>query len=137
MARITYDDRAMKCMSLFETITKTQLKDCIIDNIVLFIVQEGQIGKAVGKKGANVRALERALKTRVKIVEWNPELVRFVQNLIYPAKLKGITEEDGVVVMDPVDLKTRGMLIGRNASTLRNYEAIVQRYFDVKELKVV
>jgi len=35
-----------------------------------------------------------------------------------------------------LDLKTRGLLIGRNAAHLRSYEEIMKRYFPVKELKV-
>jgi hypothetical protein len=50
---------------------------------------------------------------------------------------KEIAEEDGVFILTPVDLKTRGMLIGRNATNLRAFESIVQRYFPVKEIKVI
>ena len=83
-----------------------------------------------------MRALENALKTRVKIVEWSPNLVKFVQSLVFPAKLKEVSEQDGIVVLEPIDLKTRGILIGRNASNLRRFEEILKRYFDIKELKV-
>jgi N utilization substance protein A len=129
---------AMKFMSLFESITRAKLKDCIIrENTVLFIVHPGEIGKAVGSKGANVRKLERALNKKVKIVEFSPEPVNFIKNLIHPLQVKEITEDEGIYTLTPVDLKTRGMLIGRNASHLRAYEDVVKRYFPVKELKVV
>ena len=45
-------------------------------------------------------------------------------------------EEGGIVFLDPKDLKTRGLLIGRGASNLRFFEAIVKRYFPIDELKV-
>lgn len=136
-ARIKYDVDSMKFMSLFESITKAKLKDCVVrDNFILFIVQPGEIGRAVGAKGVNVRKLERLLKKRVKIVEFDPEPVNFIKNLIHPLKVKEITEEDGVYTLVPVDLKTRGMLIGRNASHLRAYEEVIKRYFPVQELKV-
>lgn len=136
-ARIKYDVDSMKFMSLFESITKAKLKDCVVrDNFILFIVQPGEIGRAVGAKGVNVRKLERLLKRKVKIVEFDPEPVNFIKNLIHPLKVKEITEEDGVYTLVPVDLKTRGMLIGRNASHLRAYEEVIKRYFPVQELKV-
>jgi len=137
-AKIIYDMSAMKFMSLFESITRSKLKDCIIkDTLVLFIVQPNEIGKAVGAKGVNVRKLERILKKKIKIVEFSPEPVNFIKNLVHPLQVKEITEDEGVYIMTPVDLKTRGMLIGRNASHLRAYEDIIKRYFPIKELKVI
>ena len=137
-AKIVYDIDAMKFMSLFENITRAKLKDCIIkDNMILFIVQPNEISKAIGSKGANVKKLERMLNKRVKIVEFASEPVNFIKNLIHPLQVKEIKEEDGIYTLAPVDLKTRGMLIGRNASNLRAYEDVVKRYFPVQELKVV
>ena len=137
-AKIVYDIDAMKFMSLFENITRAKLKDCIIkENMVLFIVQPNEISKAIGSKGANVKKLERILNKRVKIVEFASEPVNFIKNLIHPLQVKEITEEDGVYTLTPVDLKTRGMLIGRNASNLRAFEEVVKRYFPVQEMKVV
>jgi len=137
-AKIVYDMSAMKFMSLFESITRAKLKDCVIkENMVLFIVHPNEIGKAVGSKGANVRKLEKVLNKKVKIVEFSPEPVNFIKNLVHPLQVKEITEDEGTYTLTPVDLKTRGMLIGRNASHLRAYEDVVKRYFPVKELKVI
>ena len=136
-AKIIYDVNAMKFMSLFETITKAKLKDCIIkESLVLFVVQPNEVGRAVGPKGANVKKLERILKKKVKIIEFAAEPVNFIKNLIHPLQVKEINEEDGVYTLTPLDLKTRGLLIGRNAAHLRSYEEIMKRYFPVKELKV-
>ena len=136
--KIVYDMSAMKFMSLFESITRSKLKDCIIkENMILFIVQPNEIGKAVGAKGVNVRKLERILKKKVKIVEFNPEPVNFIKNLVHPLQVKEITEDKGTYTLAPIDLKTRGLLIGRNATHLRAYEEIIKRYFPLKELKVI
>ena len=43
MARIVYDDKAMKFMALFERITRADLKDCIIGDVIIFIVKENEI----------------------------------------------------------------------------------------------
>ncbi|MEM4263414.1 MAG: NusA-like transcription termination signal-binding factor [Candidatus Woesearchaeota archaeon] len=137
-SKIIYDEKIMKFMSIFESITHAQLKDCVNqEGIVIFIVQQNEIGKAIGAKGSNVHKLERVFNKKVKIVEFSPEPVSFIKNLIYPLQVKEIREDDGTYVITAVDLKTRGMLIGRNASHLRAYEAVVQRYFPIKELKVV
>lgn len=137
-AKIIYDTGTMQVMVHFERMTGAKLKDCIIkEQQVIFIVEPGNIGKAIGPKGVNVKRLENALKKKVKIVEFSHELVSFIKNLAYPIDVKEVREkDDGVVVIVPPDLKSRGLLIGRNAQTLRAYEAVVQRYFSIKELKV-
>ncbi len=136
--RIVYDTGTMQVMVHFEQLTHARLKDCIIgEQQVFFVVEPGDIGKAIGPKGAHVRRLEAALKKKVKMVEFAPELVSFIKNLVYPIDVKQVREQDdGIVIILPPDLKARGLLIGRNAQTLRAYEAVVQRFFPIKELRV-
>jgi N utilization substance protein A len=136
--KIVYDTGAMQVMAHFEQMTRAKLKDCIIrEQQVIFVVEPGDIARAIGPKGANVRRLEAALKKKVKMVEFAPELVSFIKNLVYPIDVKQVREQgDGIVVISPPDLKSRGLLIGRNAQTLRAYEAVVQRFFPIKELRV-
>lgn len=137
-AKIVYDTGTMQVMAHFEQLTRARLKDCIVrEQQVIFVVEPGDIAKAIGPRGAHVRRLEGALKKKVKIVEYAPELVSFIKNLVYPIDVKQVREQpDGVVVIMPPDLKSRGLLIGRNAQTLRAYEAVVQRFFPIKELRV-
>ncbi len=134
-----YDNQTLKTMSLFENITRTRLKDCFIDDndLLTFIVEQGQLGKAVGKKAANVKKLEKLLNRKIKILEFNPDVIRFVKNLIYPLKAKDIAKEEDEIIITGPDTKTKGLLIGKNAKNLRNTEKIVKKYFDIKEIKVV
>ena len=137
MTKIIYDTQTMQVMTLFETITQAELKDCIfLDESVLFVVQEAQIGKAIGKQGRNAHQLEKALKRKVKIVEFSPDVVTFIKNLFYPLQTNNVTSEDGTVTVVPVDSRTRGQMIGRNAAYLRWIEDIVKRYFQIKEIKI-
>ncbi len=132
-----YDINSMKFITLFENITKVSAKDCIIqDKQIIFIVNMSDIGAAVGPKGANVRKLEQTIKKKIKIAGYSQELTEFIKSLVAPLQLEDITEEDGIVVMTAKDLKTRGLLIGRTASILRAYEAVIKRFFPIKELKV-
>jgi len=135
--KIVYDAALMKIMSLFENVTRARIKDCIIqDNQLLFVVQPNEIAKAIGPKGKNVKKLEAMLKKRIKIVEFNEEPATFIKGLVHPLQVREVNEEDGVFTITAADLKTRGLLIGRNASHLRAFESIVKRYFPIKELKV-
>ena len=125
-------------MSMFESITRAKLKDCVIDSnsMLIFIVEENEMGRAIGKGGQNVRRLERMLNRKIKIVEFNSQAIQFVQNLIYPLTPKEIKEEDGNIIIIGKDTKTKGLLIGRDSRNLKNYNSIVKRFIDIDELKV-
>jgi N utilization substance protein A len=137
--KITYDANSMKLMSMFENMTGAKVKDCFENKgAVVFVVEEGDIGKALGKKASNVRRMEGLLKKRIRIIESNPDIIRFVSNVIMPNRAKDITYNEGIITIVPEDSQSRGYLIGRAAEVLRNNESIVQRYFsEVKEMKVV
>lgn len=135
--KITYDTETMKIMSLFQTLTQAGLKDCFVEeNQIVFVVQPGEIGRAIGKNASNVRRLTSMLKRKIKIVEFNENLIEFIKNIVQPLKLASIEETDGTVVLTAADTQTRGLLIGRAAQNLRKLEKQVRRYFDVKEIKV-
>jgi transcription termination/antitermination protein NusA len=136
VAKIKYSADIMKFMSLFESMTGARVKDCLVNDVVTFIVHESEMGKAIGKKGSNIRRLENVLKKRIKLVEFNSDVSKFASNLTYPLKLKDVNEEDGVVTLHAEDTKTRGILIGRDRKNIRSINDIVKRYFKVNEVIV-
>lgn len=138
MTKISFDIDSMQFISMFESMTHAKVKDCIKKpDKLIFIVETGEIGKAIGKKGANIRKLENKFKKKIKIIEFDEDPLIFTQNVFYPNKAKDISEEEGVITITPIDNTTRGYFIGRGASNLRNAEEIVKRYFEIKEIKVI
>ena len=137
--KIKYDNTLIKLMSFFESVTRAKLRDCFVDQngMLVFVVEPAQYGLAVGRAGSNVKRLEAALKKKVKIVEFSDDVALFVASLIQPSKAKQIRFEAGTVTITPDSSESRGYIIGRAGRNLRNYESIAQRYFNVKEIKVV
>jgi transcription termination/antitermination protein NusA len=136
---IKYDLQSMKYMTYFERLTKAKVKDCFEDSNenLIFVVQDGEIGKALGKNCKTVLKLKEKLPNKkVKIVEYSSNLIKFIKNLIFPYKVQEINQEDDTIKLKSDDMKTKGLLIGKNGRNLRNYEGIVNRYFKIKEIKV-
>ena len=137
MNKIKYSQDLMKFMSIFENITNAKLKDCINNKQFVFIVHENEIAKAIGRNGSNVRRLEIMLRKKIKVVEFNNDPLIFVRNLIAPLKAKDIKIEQETIIIQGQDRKTNGLIIGRDAQNLREYESIAKRYFPIKEIKVI
>ena len=139
MEKIKYDSSSMQLISMFERMTSAKLKDAFeVDNLQVFVVKPGFIGKAVGKKGANVKKLADMLKKNIKIIEYNPKIEVFAKNVtfpIIPAKIE-YDQKEKVLTLIPKDLLSRGLLIGKQAVKLRETEKIIKRFFDIEEVKV-
>lgn len=136
MARIKYNIDVIKYITLFESLTGAKVKDCIVNESIVFIIHENEMGKAIGKQGANIRRVENAIKKKIRLVEFNSDISQFIQNLISPIRAKEIKEEEGIVTIYGNDTKSRGLLIGRDRRNLNSVNDIVKRYFGIKEIKV-
>jgi len=134
-----YDVESLQLMTLFEKITKSKLKDCFTSKDKLyFIVQFGEFRRALGQNKENIQKLVKATNRNIKIVEFNPNVLEFTKNIMYPLRMEDIQMIEGVITIKGTDTKTKGLMIGARAQNLRNYESIIQKYFEeIKEIKVV
>jgi transcription termination/antitermination protein NusA len=133
--KITYTKELLEVMNIFSHMTHASLKDCFeYDELLYFIVLPGQVGKAVGKEGTNVKRLQQKLNRRIKIVEFSDSAIKFVKNLIYPLRVE-ISEDNGTVYIRSDDRQTKARIIGRDAKHLNMVSSVVKRYFSV-DIKV-
>ncbi|MBI4439353.1 NusA-like transcription termination signal-binding factor [Candidatus Woesearchaeota archaeon] len=138
MEKIRYDINTMKFISLFESLSGARVKDCIeIEDGLLFVIEPGEMGRAIGKNGSNIKRLESAIKKSVKVVEFNDDAGEFVRALLYPTVPDEVAFEGEIITITGRDIRTRGIIIGRDRSRINQIKQIVGRYFKVSEIKVV
>jgi len=132
------DTETLRLIRLFAHVTNARVKDCFTyKNKLTFVVEEGELGKALGKNRSKLIKIEQLLKRKIKIVEYNHDKLRFIINLLHPLKVTDIKEEDGIITIKGGDTKTKGLMIGARAQNLRATEEVVRKYFDCKEIKVI
>jgi transcription termination/antitermination protein NusA len=141
-----FDTVSLMQISLFEKFTHAKTKDCFEDQFkrLVFCVEPGELFKAIGKDGANVKNLEARFNRKLWIIEFQPELEKFVAGLCYPNKVKSVEYDvqslwdttKHIVLITPENLLSRGYIIGKTGTNLRNMELVCQRYFKVDEIKV-
>ncbi|MBU0636585.1 NusA-like transcription termination signal-binding factor, partial [Candidatus Micrarchaeota archaeon] len=57
-------------LNVFQSVSRTHAKDCLIgNNMISFLVKEGQMGLTIGKNGENVKKLRKLLKKNVELFE--------------------------------------------------------------------
>jgi len=137
---VKYDTELIGQINLFEKITRTSVKECFFfKEKQTFMVQAGQMNKALGKNKVNLIKLEKLFNKQLRIIEFHSELLRFIQNLIAPLRCTKISEDEpGIVTIIGPDTKTKGLMIGSKAKNLRETEEITKKYFpELQEIKVV
>lgn len=90
---IKFTANEIRYIALFENMTGAMVKDCIIDDEngkVTFVVKNGDMGLAIGKKGSTVSKVQRAVDKGVEIIELSDDPIQFIKNILSPAELQSI-----------------------------------------------
>ena len=137
MIKARYDSDSMKLIALFESMTGANVKDCILNEKLVFVIEENEMARAIGKNGIHIKKLESMMKKKIRLVEFSKDVAKFIKNLAYPIEISNIENDGGKITLFGKDTSTRAMLIGRERQNINHIKEIAQRYFDVKEVKVV
>ena len=139
--KITCDE--MRYIALFESVSGAGVKDCIIDEEqerAIFIVNQGQVGVAIGKGGRNIHTLERMTGKKHEIIEYSEDPVQFIKNALKPAQVREVRvseRTDGkkmaVVTVNPKD---KGVAIGKNGKNAERLRFLAKRYFDIQNVSI-
>ena len=119
-------------INLFEQVTSAKVKDCFVDGCVTFVVEEGNVQKAV----RGLERVKRMIKRDVKIIGFSTDPVKFIKNLLYPVKVKGVKKEGDTVIVYCPDVQTKGKVFGRERKNLKYMLGLMKKYFGVEEIKV-
>lgn len=111
-----------------EKVSKVNAKDCIIkNNVISYLVNEKEIGKAIGKKAINIKELEKKLKKRVEIIGFYKKPEDIIKNN-FKVELKEINKKGKklIINLDQINKKKVMSNIGRlkriNELIERNYQ---------------
>ena len=138
MGRLKLDTDTLGLGTIMERITRTRVKDCFKEeDTVYFVVGSGELGKAVGKGGSNIRKVQEELGKKIKVIEFRSNIADFVKNIIYPLKVEQVIEEEGIVKIKERSKKTKSLLIGRGGKNLKLINRAVKRFFNVSDVIVV
>jgi len=140
MVRLKLDQDTLGLSSILERVARVRVKDCFKDDtneVVYFVVETGELGKAIGKGGANIKQLQQELGKRIRMVEYHPDVVDFIKGFIHPSEVAEVVQEGNVVVLKDENRKTKSLLIGRDGKNLRLLNRAVKRFFNVDEVKII
>lgn len=133
--RVKLDSEVMQLSAIFERKTHTRVKYSFQDeDTIYFIVEQGDLGKALGKGASNLKYFSEKFKKRLKLIQYDPKVERFVANIIFPNKVQEIVLVDNTIEIRDSSYKTKGLIVGRNGKNLNFLKKALKRFhpYDVK-----
>ena len=133
----------MRLISLFQNVTKATARDCLDDekqDRIIFVVNEGKMGLAIGKGGSNIKSLQNILKRNVELVEHFDDPTKFLKNILNPKfvhEVKIDTKADGsshAIVI--VDHGKKGLVVGRDGRNAEKARLFAKRYFNISNVLI-
>ncbi len=140
MNEIKLDTEAFWYISAFERVTRTKALDCYIaDNRLVYVVDEGSLGEAIGKGSTRLNRLKSMLNRPVDIVEFSSQPEKFVSNIFYRFKVNRaeITMRgDRQICIIWVRPQDKGMVIGKGGRNLRLARELVKRHHNIDDVVI-
>ncbi|MGI0036964.1 MAG: NusA-like transcription termination signal-binding factor [Nitrososphaera sp.] len=144
MTEIKLTSDELRLMSLFQSITSATARDCIVDDRmerVIFVVNKGQMGLAIGKGGSTIKQLQNVVAKKVELVEYSEDATEFIRNMLNAdlvSEVKISDRNDGtkqaVVV---VDARKKGAVVGREGRNAEKARLLAKRYFQITNVLIV
>ena len=133
----------IRLISLFQNVTKTTARDCLDDenqNKIVFVVNEGKMGLAIGKGGSNIKTLQNILKRHVELIEYFDDPTKFLKNILNPKlvnEVKVDTKQDGSLqAIVIVDQGKKGLVVGREGRNAERARLFAKRYFNISNVLI-
>jgi len=144
MTEIKLTSEELQLISLFQSVTGATARDCVIDeklDRVIFVVNKGEMGLAIGKNGATIKTLQGVVGKKIELVEYSDDATEFIRNmlssnLVLDIKIneKGDGTKVAVAVVDP---KKKGVVVGREGRNAEKARLLAKRYFQISNVLIV
>ncbi|HXV46282.1 MAG TPA: NusA-like transcription termination signal-binding factor [Nitrososphaera sp.] len=140
--KLTSDE--LRLMSLFQSITSATARDCIVDekmDRVIFVVNKGQMGLAIGKGGSTIKQLQNVVARKIELVEYSDDPAEFVRNMLNADMVNDVRiseRGDGTMqAVVTVDQRKKGAVVGREGRNAEKARLLAKRYFQITNLQIV
>ena len=140
--KLTSDE--LRLISLFQSITSATARDCIVDDKmdrVIFIVNKGQMGLAIGKGGTTIRQLQNVVAKKVELVEYSDDPSEFIRNILNSEMINEVKineRVDGTMqAIVSVDAKKKGVVVGKEGRNAEKARLLAKRYFQISNVLIV
>jgi N utilization substance protein A len=140
--KLTSDE--LRLMSLFQSVTSATARDCIVDekmDRVIFVVNKGQMGLAIGKGGSTIKQLQNVVAKKIELVEYSDDAAEFIRNMLNADMVNDVRISDrsdgSKQAVVTVDQRKKGAVVGREGRNAEKARLLAKRYFQITNVQIV
>jgi N utilization substance protein A len=144
MTEIKLTSDELKLISLFSSVTSATARDCIVDekmDRVIFVVNKGQMGLAIGRGGVTIKQLQNVVGRKVELAEFSEDPVEFIRNMLNADMVSDVRISERMdgsqQAIVTVDAKKKGAVVGREGRNAEKARLLAKRYFNITSLMIV
>ncbi|MDI6819404.1 MAG: NusA-like transcription termination signal-binding factor [Candidatus Hodarchaeaceae archaeon] len=130
----------MRYIALFESLTGATVRDCLVfekEGKLILVVNQGDIGLAIGKGGSRVQKAKRVLGKSIEVVEYSDDPAELIKNALAPAKISGVSivEREGKkLAFVEVEAKDKGLAVGRGGRNIQRAKMLALRHHGIQDV---
>ena len=130
---IKLDNDTIQKLAIFESITRTSLRDCIEEEEeILFVINNKDLGKAIGKGASNIKLLQRKFNKKILLIGFDSDPKLFARNLFKPIPIKNINLTNNILNI---------MIVGNQrafpSKKVKKAKMLLKKYFNnIDDVKV-
>ena len=140
---IKFTTNEIRYIALFESMTGATVKDCLVDEENgkhTFLVKNGDMGLAIGKRGSTVTKVQKTVDKGVEVIEHSDDQVEFLSNLMAPAKLRSIRvlqKENGEKIATvEADSRNKRTAIGKGGQNIERARILAKRQHNISNIVI-
>ena len=140
MVEIKLDADTLRIFAMFEGMTRASLKDVLDEeDRIVFVVEEGHLGKALGKGAINLKRLRENLQKEVVLIGFASEREAFVKNVFHKFTVESIEWEDrngDIIAHVKVPQEEKGKAIGKGGRNIQLARTLLKRHHQVADVSI-
>lgn len=142
MPEVLLTEDCMRLISQFESLTGAGSRDCVIDDRnerIIYVINPGEMGLAIGKKGASIKKASDVMGKRIEVVEYSDDPEQFIKNCFLPAQVVSVEfeeSEEGPIAHVEVREEDRGIAIGKEGKNIFKAKRLSQRQHDIADVQL-
>ncbi|RLF29424.1 MAG: NusA-like transcription termination signal-binding factor [Thermoplasmata archaeon] len=141
MTEITLSNETVQYINLASKYSKARIIDCVLDEgKLVFVVEKGQLGLAIGNKARNLERLRTIFKKNIRFIEFDEDKKKFIYNLCKPYRVLNIVIEEGnngCIAKIEVDQRDKSKIIGKDGRNINLIRKIAQRHHPFKDVQIL
>ena len=140
MVEIKLDANTLRTFAMFESMTGAELKDVIDEeDRIVFVVVEGQVGRALGKGAVNLRRLRDAMQKEVVLLGYAADREQFLKNVFHRHQVEKVEWEDrngDIIAHLKIPQEEKGKAIGKGGRNIQLARMLMKRHHQIADVSL-